>query len=400
MSQTQTQLIESIRMMDPRGAAGRLTDLADQDIADILEKLNLRLAVEVLEEFESERRKRIASLTKNAIGEQWLVGHQYEEGTVARLMERPPAVFYPNDIVRDVIASVREKVKQTLITYIFITDSDNKLVGIVTFRELLFAAPEQSVEQVMVRNPFWLKPDAPVVDAMREVVTKHFPAYPVCKIDGSLVGMVRGQTLFEQQAFEISAQAGAMVGVEKEERLSTPLSLSFRFRNPWLLLNLLTAFVAAGVVGFFQSTINDIVLLAVFLPVLAGQSGNTGAQALAITIRGLTLGELRDQGASALIRKEALLGLMNGIVVGIITGLAMFIIAKSQANPDAFYLSIITWVSMTFSCMFSGMVGAIVPLVLRRLGTDPATASSIFLTTATDVGSMGVFLGLATIFLS
>jgi magnesium transporter len=128
--------------------------------------------------------------------------------------------------------------------------------------------------------------------------------YPVCDADGRLVGTVRGRSLFEVQALEISAQAGAMVGVEKEERLATPWPRSLRFRHPWLQLNLFTAFLAAAVVGLFQGTINRLVVLAVFLPVLAGQSGNTGCQALAVTLRGLTLGELRPAPRAVLVAKE------------------------------------------------------------------------------------------------
>ena len=111
-----------------------------------------------------------------------------------------------------------------------------------------------------------------------------------------------------------------MVGVEKEERLSTPWPRSLRFRHPWLQLNLLTAFLAAAVVGAFQGTIDRLVVLAVFLPVLAGQSGNTGCQALAVTLRGLTLGELRHGGGRRLVLKEALLGLLNGALVGLTAG--------------------------------------------------------------------------------
>ena len=156
----------------------------------------------------------------------------------------------------------------------------------------------------MLRDPFFLRPEPPLVDAMREVVTRHYPVYPVCDADGRLVGMVKGQVMFEQQAFEISAQAGTMVGVEKEERLATPWSRSFRFRHPWLQFNLLTAFLAAAVVGVFEDTIDQIVVLAVFLPVLAGQSGNTGCQALAVTLRGMTLGELRADKVVATGRRR------------------------------------------------------------------------------------------------
>ena len=209
--------------------------------------------------------------------------------------------------------------------------------------------------------------------------------------------MVRGRTLFQEQAFEISAQAGSMVGVEREERLSTPWSRSLRFRHPWLQLNLLTAFVAAAVVGVFQDTIDKLVVLAMFLPVLAGQSGNTGCQALAVTLRGLTLGELRSGRERALVLKEMLLGLLNGTMVGVTAGLGMFAVASTQGNPQAGMLGLVVFLAMIGSCVVSGLSGALIPLTLRRLGLDPATASSIFLTTATDVASMGLFLSLATL---
>jgi len=221
--------------------------------------------------------------------------------------------------------------------------------------------------------------------------------YPVCDEKGILLGLVRGQAIFESEAFEITAQAGSMVGVDKEERISTPMMRSFMFRHPWLQLNLLTAFLAGGVVALFQGTIDQIVVLAVFLPVLAGQSGNTGCQALAVTLRGITLGEISSGDSRKLIAKEGLLGAMNGAPVGLITGVAMYFIASSQHSPDALILSLVVLMAMVGACTISGISGAIVPLALKRIGTDPATASSIFLTTATDVVSMGLLLGLATI---
>ena len=182
----------------------------------------------------------------------------------------------------------------------------------MTFRELLYADPEQTLADVMIRNPYALRPETPLVDAMREVVKRHFPVYPVCAADGTLIGQIRGQVLFEAQAIDISAQAGQLVGVEKEERLNTPWQRSFLSRYPWLILNLLTAFIAGGVVSYFQGTIDSIALLAVFLPILAGQSGNTGCQALAVTLRGLTLGELTNKDVPRLLRKEGWLGFLNG----------------------------------------------------------------------------------------
>ncbi|MBV5276753.1 magnesium transporter, partial [bacterium] len=133
------------------------------------------------------------------------------------------------------------------------------------------------------------------------------------------------------------------------------------------------------------------------LPVLAGQAGNTGSQALAITLRGLTLGDLKSGKEKSLVRKEALLGLLNGSLVGLVAAMGMYVVASAQHLPSALMLSVVVFLAMIGSCVISGISGAIVPLVLKRLGADPATASSIFLTTATDVASMGMLLGLATL---
>jgi magnesium transporter len=164
--------------------------------------------------------------------------------------------------------------------------------------------------------------------------------------------------------------------------------------------NLLTAFVAAGVVGIFEGTIEQIVVLAVFLPVLAGQSGNTGCQALAVALRGMTLGELHATNQHRFIIKEAALGLSNGALVGLTAGIGMYFYAAWQPTGQApLLLAAIVFLAMTLSCFLSGVAGVLVPLTLKKMGADPATASSIFLTTATDVASMGFFLGLATLWL-
>src|SRR5689334_18478378 len=219
---------------------------------------------------------------------------------------------------------------------------------------------------------------------MKQIVRCHFPVYPVCEAEGTLVGEVRGQTLFEEQAYEISAQAGSMVGVEKEERLTTPWPRSLRYRHPWLQLNLLTAFLAAGVVSMFSDTIARVGVLAAFLPVLAGQSGNTGCQALAVALRGMTLGELKKTHHLHLLFKEALLGLMNGLFVGIVAGFGMWFFAHAQHADHPMKLAGVVCLAMTASCLVSGISGVLVPLGLKKLGADPVTASSIFLTTATD----------------
>ena len=201
----------------------------------------------------------------------------------------------------------------------------------------------------------------------------------------------------QKRSFELTALPGVMVGVEKEERLTTHWLRSLRLRYPWLQVNLFTAFLAAAVVWLFQGTINRLLMLTIFLPVLAGQSINTGGQALAITLRGIVLGDLKPDKVKALVRKEALLGLLNGALIGLAAAIGMYVVATLQHSPSALMLSVVVFLAMIGSCIISGISGALVPLILKRLGADPAIASSIFLTTVTDVASMGMLLGLATV---
>ena len=323
----------------------------------------------------------------------------YPDDSIGRLMEPPLAVFLPEQTIGDAIEALRELVKQAFITYAWVVEADGKLVGVITMRDLLFGDRTQKLGDAMLHDVFALNTMMPLLDAMKLTLDKHYPVYPVVDDEGRLKGLVRGQTMFHAQTVELSAQAGEMVGVTKEERLATPWPRSLLFRHPWLQLNLLTAFVAAGVVGMFEGTLEKIVLLAVFLPVLAGQSGNTGCQALAVTLRGMTLGELKPGGTTVAVMKEAILGFCNGTLVGVSAGAGMFVYAWMQDNPQAWMLAVVTFVAMTIACVISGISGVLVPTTLQRFGADPATASSIFLTTATDVVSMGAFLGLATLIL-
>jgi CheY-like chemotaxis protein len=201
----------------------------------------------------------------------------------------------------------------------------------------------------------------------------------------------------QKRVLKLGALPGEMVGVEKAERPDTPWGRSLMFRHPWLQLNLLTAFAAGAIVFVFQDVIDQLLILAMFLPVLAGQSGNTGCQALAVTLRGLFLGELEAGRERALVRKEALLGLLNGALVGLVAAGVMFTMATLQHLPAAGTLALVVLLAMTASCLMSSVCGALVPLILRRVGADPAVASSIFLTTATDMASMGLLLGLAKV---
>lgn len=388
--------VAEIHRLPADEAASRIVLLDPPQALACLRAVPPPLAREILQVVPAARRQELLAAATPENRRQWASHEEYPAGSVGRLMESPIGVFTPEETVAEAIEALRPLVKLAFITYGFVTDPEGRLVGVITMRDLLFSAPGMTLAEIMLSNPFSIQADSELVEAMKSVLHRHFPVYPVCDPQGRLVGLLRGQEMFETQTIELSAQAGSMVGVEKEERVSTPWLTSLKFRHPWLQLNLLTAFVAAFVVGIFEGTIEKIVVLAVFLPVLAGQSGNTGCQALAVTLRGMTLGEIRAGTERRIVFKEALLGLLNGSLVGITAGLGMFFYASMQKTPEALILGFVVFLAMIAACVLSGVCGVLTPLILKRFGADPATASSIFLTTFTDVASMGTFLGLAT----
>lgn len=396
---TSEQLTRSIESLGPAEAADALEALDPNVAAEVLQQINPSVAGDIIPELETDKRDSMFAAAPEGVTRQWSVNLSFPEGSVGRLMEVPPLTFHPNDTVGEASERVRSVPRTTFFTYAFILDGERRLVGVCTMRDLLAADDAARLEDVMLKDVFALRPEQQLDDAMRIVVHRHYPVYPVVDDVGRFLGQVRGSAMFQEQAVEISAQPGQMVGVNDEERLLTPWPRSLKFRHPWLQLNLLTAFLAAGVVGFFQETLDQMVILALFLPVLAGQSGNTGCQALAVTLRGMTLGELDKGAGKELVAKEALLGILNGFLVGLVAGAGMFFVARAQGNPNALALSGIVVLAMMGSCVISGISGALIPLTLQRVGADPATASSIFLTTATDVASMGMLLGLATMLL-
>lgn len=317
-------------------------------------------------------------------------------GTVATLMEPPTGYLTPETTIAGALDYLVHELPKGGITYLYVVDRDQRLIGVIAMRDLLLSRPGQTLGEVMTPSPFAFKADTDMAEAMQAALNQKHRLYPVVADDGKLLGLVFGWRLFEYLATEMSAQTGTMVGLDREERTATPVLQAFKMRHPWLLVNLITAFAAAFVVGMFEDTITQIVALAAFLPVLAGQSGNTGCQALAITLRGLTLGELNDYPVRKLLRKEILLGALNGLSVGILAGAAMWFYAASTGTEHPAVLALVILVAMVGACTGSGIFGVIVPLTLRRFGADPAMASSIFLTTFTDVLGMGLMLFLAT----
>lgn len=381
-----TERVEDIRNKSPEDAADSLAKLAPDEIQFVLSRLPHDQAMEV------------ASHLAESVGADDIATKAVLSGveeSIGELMTPAPAILPATYTVAEALAFLVKSSELSEISYIFATEAD-RLVGVVGMRDLILSKPSEPLADIMITDPFAFSTDTPIQEAIGEVLYRHYPLYPVVDDTHQVVGVVHGWKLYERIASELSGQAGAQYGVDKEEQVSTSVLKSFRMRHPWLLVNLVTAFAAAFVVGTFEDTITQIVALAAFLPVLAGQSGNTGCQALAITLRGMTLGQLRDYPVRSLLRKEILLGALNGAVVGFIAGAAMFAYAIMTDSVEPLLLGVVILIAMIGSCIGSGVFGVLVPLTLKRFGADPATASSIFLTTFTDILGMGLMLFLAT----
>jgi magnesium transporter len=381
--------VRTLRARAPDDAAELLARESPEFIRDVLKLLPDKHARKVAEHLPPDMRLIKPHTDGKDIG---------APGAVVELMDPIPASVPVGTMVAAAVEAVRRAQVPTELTYLYVTDEADKLVGLVVLRDLMLSEPTATVDQIMLPKPFALHVNMPLGEACRAAVRRHYPVYPVVDAENRLLGQVRGWRLFEQQIIEISAQPGQMVGVQKEERSFTPLFSAFLKRHPWLQLNLLTAFIAAFVVGSFTGTIEKIVALAAFLPVLAGQSGNTGCQALAITLRGLALGDVDKRPKLHLVLREGALGIANGLLVGLVAAAAMWFYASRQPESasQAPMLALVILLAMSGSCLMSGISGVLIPLGLRRVGADPAVASAIFLTTVTDIVGMGLMLGLAT----
>jgi len=319
--------------------------------------------------------------------------------TVADLMHAPALVLSPGDTVARAIEAIRATPRDRLFTYPMVTDAKGKLVGVCVMRDLILADPADRIGDVMLAKFTALRPGLDTREALEAIRGLEIPEYPVCTKRGKLAGVVRAAKLHTFEEARLVAVPGQMVGVDAGEVVTTPFIPSVRSRFPWLIVNLLTVFAAGLVVGYFQGTIDKVVLLAAFLPVLAGQSGNTGAQSLAITLR-----TLERDGDTEFYRialwKEFRLGLLHGVATGILVAIAIYFSAMLEGTKGPGILAAIGFVATLLSVVVSGLSGASVPVVLKKLGADPAVASSIILSTITDIVSMGSMLFLATLLIA
>jgi magnesium transporter len=304
------------------------------------------------------------------------------------LMDAAVTAFKPENTIEVVLERIR-KSSDRKITSVYVVDEESCLVGELSLQQIAVSLPETRVKDLM--QPSKGVDAYASTDEVVEILEKgNFLQLPVTDVNNKLIGVIRNEALLDATREEAAENIQAMFGASREERALSKVMVAVKSRLPWLHVNLATAFLASLIVGFYEDTIAQITILAVFLPVVAGQSGNTGSQALAVTMRGLALREIRISQWFRVARKEITVGFINGVVVALVTAVIVYFWA------DSLGISIVIAISMIISMMIAGLSGAVIPVALKALGQDPAPSSSIILTTVTDIAGFFSFLGLAS----
>ena len=360
------QFLESA---DPAHAARVLATLGDEERESQLERLSPRLAAELRE----------------------LIS--YPRQVAGSMMESRFLALRPETRVSDALSALRATVDRPR-EQVFVVDAEERLLGRVKLADLAVAPGEESLQRHLEPSVATIAAMAPREDVAALLGEHRLTSLPVLDAEGRLIGVIRQEGLIDATREELAADLQSMVGASREERALSRPGFAVRKRLPWLEVNLLTAFLAAAVVGLFEDTIARVTALAVLLPVVAGQSGNTGAQALAVTMRGLALREVRPRQWPRLLGKEISVGFINGLVVALTTAVAVYVWSRSEG------LALVIGISMVVSMTIAGLAGGAIPLILAALRQDPAQSSSIVLTTVTDVAGFFSFLGIATLLAS
>ena len=388
----------------PPHAALRAWQVLAPDVAsELLERLPEALSCHLLAEAEPLASVAVLTQLDPAPREAWLqrldreVAHElrgllaYPDDCAGRMMDPRVSPLRSGMTVAEAIERLRQ-IRRSGLRELFVVDDEGRLAGRVEVHDLALAdraLPLADITRGVVAFVGELDPREEVVETLQ---AQPITALPVVNLAGRFIGVIRHDELMAAVEEETSVDMQTMVGASADERALSSPGFAVRKRLPWLQINLLTAFLAAAVVGLFESTIAQFTALAVLLPVVAGQSGNAGAQALAVTMRGLVLREISLRHWPAVVGKEALTGLVNGLAVAATTGLAVYVWSRSLPLVAVIVLA------MVISMLAAGLAGALVPMLLRRFGQDPATASSIILTTVTDVVGFFSFLGIAALF--
>ncbi len=385
-------LIPVWQYLMPDRASKLIAKLPESLVSELLERLTPPQVVRILGCMSTdEQRERISQL-RPEVREDIESMMSYPPSTAGRLMDVSVVTYREKMTVEQALDKLRSTGMKTARS-LFLVNDDHQLTGKVTLQVLALASPESALGELEEPASVVLRP----VDSLQEVMAafdqNKVLDIPIVDLDGRFLGAVTHDSIAQTVHEQSSVDMQTMVGASKDERaLSSPV-FTVKKRMPWLQINLLTAFLAAAVVGFFENTIAQVTALAVLLPVVAGQSGNAGAQALAVTMRGLALREITVRQWFRVMRKEVMAGFMNGVGIAITCGVGVYFWSGSIALVG------VIAASMVLAMIAAGFAGALIPILLTRLGQDPATSSSILLTTVTDIAGFFSFLGIATLFM-
>lgn len=378
--------------LSPDIATKVLDNLDENKATEILSALDPNKSIRILHHLNPDRREDFLNKLGQSLANEIRMILSYPEDKAGALMDPRVILFRPTMSVADALDRLRTATGVS--RSIYLVDDENHLIGTLDLQDLALADRDQPLSDLMKGVPSAVGAMASREEVINEIEQHHLSSIPVIDYEGVLIGVVRYDALFAAAKNEASSDLQTMVGASKDERALSKASFAIRKRLPWLQINLATAFLAASVVGLFEDTIAKYTALAVLLPVVAGQSGNTGAQALAVTMRGLALREIRVSQWFKVVFKEANVGLVNGIAVALTTALGVFVWSKSIG------LALVIGISMVLSMVIAGIAGAAIPILLTVAKQDPAQSSSIVLTTVTDVAGFFSFLGIATLLAS
>jgi magnesium transporter len=358
-----------------------LQELETDDAAKFISALPEDTAQEVLERMRVEDSAEVQGLL------------QYEAETAGRIMTPNVFSLTENLAVNEAIHAIQTAEDLEMVFYLYVVDERRHLVGVVSLRQLLMVPPSTPLKKIMTTNVISVKTDTDQEEVAQQVALYDLLAIPVTDAENKLVGIITVDDVIDVIKEEATEDIFHMAGVDVHDHVYTPVKVSVRRRLPWLAINLVTALIAASVVAIFEPTIARFSFLAVFLPVVAGMGGNCGTQTLTVIVRGLALGEVSWASSRAALAKEALVGIANGLVLGLVAGLAAYL-WKSNST-----LGLVLAAAMIINMFVAGVTGSVIPLLLKKINVDPAVASGIILTTFTDVTGFLSFLGLASILL-
>jgi magnesium transporter len=382
-------VVRAWQLLAPDIARAVIAHIPDSLVRYLLSESEPASSAAILAQFDPADRDRLLASLDSQVAHELRELLEYSEDSAGRLMDPRVAPLRADLTVGDALNRLRG-MKRHGLRELFVVDDHGRLSGRVEMQDLALAGDEQPLRDIVRPLLAAVSDIDPKEDVVAILQKQPITELPVVNHEGRFVGVIRQSGLMSAIQEETSVDIQTMVGASRDEKALSGAAFAVRKRLPWLQINLLTAFLAAAVVGLFEGLIAKFTALAVLLPVVAGQSGNAGAQALAVTMRGLVLREISLRHWPRMVWKEASVGLANGLAVAATTALGVWF--WSQSNGLVAVISL----AMVISMVVAGISGALVPIILRRLGQDPAQSSSIVLTTVTDVAGFFSFLGIAT----